>query len=162
MAHAFQSNRVVTPQGIRRAAILLEDGPAGMIRAVCDVADLPADATIIDFGDRAILPGLVDTHVHINEPGRTEWEGFRHSHARGRCRRLHHARRHAAQLPARNHHRRCARTQTRRRGGEVLRRLGRLGRVRRGQSSRTCSRSRAPAFPATNASSSTPAATASP
>ena len=30
----------------------------------------------MDFGDLVIMPGLVDTHVHINEPGRTEWEGF--------------------------------------------------------------------------------------
>src|ERR1035438_6185605 len=80
MAQAFIADRVVTPQGTRRAALLLEDGPSdgaeGVIRAVCDVADLPASAEMIDFGARALLPGLVDTHVHINEPGRTEWEGF--------------------------------------------------------------------------------------
>jgi allantoinase len=76
MAYAFVANRVVTPQGMRRAALLLEDGTEGLIRAVCEVGDLPADAEVIDFGERALLPGLVDTHVHINEPGRTEWEGF--------------------------------------------------------------------------------------
>jgi len=76
MAQAFVSNRVVTAQGIRRGALLLENGPKGLIRAVCEVAELPVDAEIVDFGDRALLPGLVDTHVHINEPGRTEWEGF--------------------------------------------------------------------------------------
>jgi allantoinase len=76
MAHAFVANRVVTPQGTRRAGLLLEDGPEGLIRALCEVAELPADAKAIDFGERALLPGLVDTHVHINEPGRTEWEGF--------------------------------------------------------------------------------------
>ena len=31
---------------------------------------------VVDVGDRVVLPGLIDTHVHINEPGRTEWEGF--------------------------------------------------------------------------------------
>jgi allantoinase len=80
MAQAFIADRVVTPQGIRRAALLLEDGPAdadgGVIRAICEVSDLPAQTDVVDFGARAILPGLVDTHVHINEPGRTEWEGF--------------------------------------------------------------------------------------
>jgi allantoinase len=76
MAQAFVANRVVTPRGTRRAALLLEDGPEGLIRAVCEVGELPADAKVIDFGDRALLPGLVDTHVHINEPGRTVWEGF--------------------------------------------------------------------------------------
>lgn len=80
MAHAFIADRVVTPQGTRRAALLLEEGPAGaaggLIRAVCEVGELPAGTDIVDFGARALLPGLVDTHVHINEPGRTEWEGF--------------------------------------------------------------------------------------
>jgi allantoinase len=79
MAHAFIADRVVTPQGTRRAAVLLEDGPAGaagIIRAVCEVSELPAGGHAVDFGRNALLPGLVDSHVHINEPGRTEWEGF--------------------------------------------------------------------------------------
>jgi allantoinase len=76
MAQAFLADRVVTPQGTRRAGILLEEGPGGLIRAVCDPADLPANVSVTDFGSLAILPGLVDSHVHINEPGRTEWEGF--------------------------------------------------------------------------------------
>jgi allantoinase len=76
MAQAFVANRVVTPQGTRRAALLLEDGDNGLIRAVCEMSELPSDAHVVDFGERALLPGLVDTHVHINEPGRTEWEGF--------------------------------------------------------------------------------------
>jgi allantoinase len=52
----------------------------GMIRAVCAAEELAAlgvaAADVQDLGDLAILPGLLDTHVHINEPGRTEWEGF--------------------------------------------------------------------------------------
>ena len=51
----------------------------------------------LDAGDLVVLPGLVDTHVHINEPGRTDWEGFEHGDARRRRRRRHDARRHAAQ-----------------------------------------------------------------
>jgi allantoinase len=74
MAQAFVSNRIVTPQGTRPAALLVEDG---RIRAICNRSELSADVVRHDFGSNAILPGLVDTHVHINQPGRTEWEGFR-------------------------------------------------------------------------------------
>jgi allantoinase len=74
MAQAFVSNRVVTPMGTRPGALLVEDG---RIRAVCSRAEIPSGVTVEELGDLAILPGLVDTHVHINEPGRTEWEGFR-------------------------------------------------------------------------------------
>ncbi|RSL15742.1 allantoinase [Edaphobacter aggregans] len=74
MAHAFLSNRVVTPHGTQPAALLIE---GGIIRAVCRPSELPAGTIIHDCGNDAILPGLIDTHVHINEPGRTEWEGFR-------------------------------------------------------------------------------------
>ena len=46
------------------------------IAAVVGPDDVPAGVPVEDAGDRLVLPGLVDTHVHINEPGRTEWEGF--------------------------------------------------------------------------------------
>ena len=70
---AYVSRRVVTPQGIRPGGLLV-DGER--IQRVVSLAEVPADATSEDFGDMALLPGLVDSHVHINEPGRTEWEGF--------------------------------------------------------------------------------------
>ncbi len=73
MAQAFLSKQIVTPQGISPGALLVEDG---LIRAVCSVEELPSDVDRIDCGNASLLPGLVDTHVHINEPGRTEWEGF--------------------------------------------------------------------------------------
>jgi allantoinase len=74
MAHAFLSNRVLLPQGTQPAALLIDEGK---IRAICHASELPADTVLHDCGNDAILPGLVDTHVHINQPGRTEWEGFR-------------------------------------------------------------------------------------
>jgi allantoinase len=70
---AFVSRRIVTPEGIRAGALLVT---GERIREVAALSEVPADALREDFGDAAILPGLVDSHVHINEPGRTEWEGF--------------------------------------------------------------------------------------
>ena len=71
---AFRARQVVTPEGIRPAAILVE---GDQIKAVVSSDQIPAEACKIhDFGDAAMLPGLVDSHVHINDPGRAEWEGF--------------------------------------------------------------------------------------
>jgi allantoinase len=71
---ALLSRRIVTPQGIRPGAVLV-DGER--IRDIVAPGELPAYAAREDFRDEALLPGLVDSHVHINEPGRAEWEGFR-------------------------------------------------------------------------------------
>ena len=76
---AFRSTRVMTFDGLRPATVLVK---AGKIIAVADWNDVPASAHLRDYGDYVILPGLVDTHVHINEagsekPGRADWEGFK-------------------------------------------------------------------------------------
>ncbi len=69
----IRSRRTVLPGGTRAAAIAVS-GPA--IAAVDGyTAPFEADRDI-DLGDLVLLPGLVDTHVHVNEPGRTGWEGF--------------------------------------------------------------------------------------
>ncbi|MFJ8938717.1 allantoinase AllB [Streptomyces sp. NPDC102365] len=70
----LRSTRVITPEGTRAASVAV---CAGRITAVlAHDAEVPAGARLEDFGDDVLLPGLVDTHVHVNDPGRTEWEGF--------------------------------------------------------------------------------------
>jgi allantoinase len=64
----LRSRRVVLPDGIRPAAVVVRDGRIAAVE--------PYETPGEDLGDLALLPGLVDTHVHVNEPGRTEWEGF--------------------------------------------------------------------------------------
>jgi allantoinase len=73
MAQAFRSTRILTKDGLTPATLVVEYGQITEVRAWDDV---PAGAPLRDFGDLVVLPGLVDSHVHINEPGRTEWEGF--------------------------------------------------------------------------------------
>ncbi|CAN5663909.1 allantoinase AllB [soil metagenome] len=65
--------RVVTRGGMGPAAVHVVDG---RITAVTAYDQIPPGAPLVEVGDAVLLPGLVDTHVHINEPGRTEWEGF--------------------------------------------------------------------------------------
>lgn len=71
--HALRSRRVVTPEGTLPATVVV-DGER--IVAVEAHALTFERGRLEDLGDVALLPGLVDTHVHLNEPGRTEWEGF--------------------------------------------------------------------------------------
>jgi allantoinase len=73
MVQAFRSTRVLTSNGLAPATLLVEQG---RITAVAGWGEVPPANKLRDFGDSVILPGLVDSHVHINEPGRTEWEGF--------------------------------------------------------------------------------------
>ncbi|WP_018623210.1 allantoinase AllB [Spirosoma luteum] len=70
---AIRGNNVLTPTGIRPAVVLVKDG------RIADVlSEVPAgfDADVIDLQDSVLMPGVIDPHVHINEPGRTDWEGF--------------------------------------------------------------------------------------
>src|SRR5262245_11323838 len=71
---AFLSRRIVTPQGVRPGALLVAEDK---FHAIVTSDAIPHDAVLEDFRDLALLPGLFDSHVHVNEPGRTEWEGFR-------------------------------------------------------------------------------------
>jgi len=61
------STRVVRPDGVGPATVLFEAGR---------ISDIAAPQPDLDVGDLAVSPGLVDCHVHMNEPGRVEWEGF--------------------------------------------------------------------------------------
>lgn len=63
---------MVLADGVRAATIHLRDG---VIARVAPWDDAPRQG-LLDAGDLVVMPGLVDTHVHLNEPGRTEWEGF--------------------------------------------------------------------------------------
>ena len=69
-----RSRRVVFPGRVDAASLEIRDG---RIAAIGPFDRVPEGAQVVDAGDKFVLPGLVDTHVHINEPGRTEWEGFR-------------------------------------------------------------------------------------
>ena len=75
MSHTvFRSRRVVTPEGVRPATVHVR---GEKIEAVADYDAWPASAERVDVGDKVLMPAVVDTHVHVNEPGRTDWEGFR-------------------------------------------------------------------------------------
>lgn len=71
--HIIYSRRVVTPGGVQAAGVWMQ---YGRITQVGPLPQRPAEATIEDVGDLVVMPGLIDPHVHINEPGRTHWEGF--------------------------------------------------------------------------------------
>ena len=81
-AAVVRGRRVVTPDGTRPAAIHIDDGRIIRVAAFDDVGlrspahPAPRTPDLVEANDLLIIPGLVDTHVHVNEPGRTGWEGF--------------------------------------------------------------------------------------
>jgi allantoinase len=71
MQRGIASQRVVRPDGVAPATIMFDAG------VIADVLPYRAHLTdVSDVGDLVVSPGLVDCHVHMNEPGRAEWEGF--------------------------------------------------------------------------------------
>src|SRR5260370_61667 len=69
----LRSRNIVIGESIRPATVHIREGRIEHIGAYDEV---PESAPVIDYGDLIIMAGLVDSHVHVNEPGRTEWEGF--------------------------------------------------------------------------------------
>jgi allantoinase len=72
----LRSRRVATTDGIRPATIHVA---GGRIESVLPYDTVLPDEPCEDVGDDVVFPGLVDTHVHVDEPGRTHWEGFAHA-----------------------------------------------------------------------------------
>jgi len=75
--------RVLTDDGILLRRVVVSGGRIVTIESVSDWSDTtptdepgPGGVEVVLADDEVLLPGLVDTHVHVNEPGRTEWEGF--------------------------------------------------------------------------------------
>ena len=69
----IRGRRVVFPDGERPASIHID---GSIIVSIGGADAAPAGAEIVDCGSLVVSPGVVDSHVHVNEPGRTEWEGF--------------------------------------------------------------------------------------
>src|SRR5215217_5213704 len=70
----FRASRMLTTEGVIAGSVVVAGGKIVEVA----VGDLSAgDSPIVELAeDEVLLPGLVDTHVHVNEPGRTDWEGF--------------------------------------------------------------------------------------
>ncbi len=73
LQRAVRSRRVVTPEGIAPAVIWIADG---RIERVAAYDDEPPGGAWLDAGEAIVMPGAVDSHVHIDDPGRADWEGF--------------------------------------------------------------------------------------
>src|SRR5580765_1292991 len=70
----IRGRRVVTEHSVAPASVHIT---RGYISAVASYDDVPKGCDVIDAAPESmVMPGLVDSHVHVNEPGRTDWEGF--------------------------------------------------------------------------------------
>jgi allantoinase len=69
---AIKSNRIILPDKMFSGYVVIQNGSIADI-----VSHFPSDVSqLVDVGDKFLIPGVIDPHVHINEPGRTHWEGF--------------------------------------------------------------------------------------
>jgi len=68
-----RGRRVVTPEGVRPASIHIR---GGQIERVAPFEEVPKGVHVVEGGTAVVMPGVVDLHVHVDEPGRTDWEGF--------------------------------------------------------------------------------------
>ena len=112
MLWAFRSTRVVTPEGLRPATVLRQGGHDHRSCRLGERSGQRASAEIT--ATPVLLPGLVDTHVHINEPGRTRVGRIQNRDPGSGRGRRHHGCGYAAELRARDHLRRRAGSKTRR------------------------------------------------
>lgn len=71
--YGIHSRRTLLPEGMKDVVVLVSDG---VINDIVDSEMVPANCVVHDVGEDVLMPGVVDSHVHVNEPGRTEWEGF--------------------------------------------------------------------------------------
>src|SRR3954470_12905086 len=70
----IRGRRVVTEHSVAPASVHIT---RGYISAISIYEDVPAGCDLVEAAAESIvMPGLVDSHVHVNEPGRTDWEGF--------------------------------------------------------------------------------------
>ncbi len=69
----LRGTRVVLPDGLRPAGVHVRDS---RIHAIHSPETTPSAIRIEEASNAVVMPGVVDTHVHINQPGRTAWEGF--------------------------------------------------------------------------------------
>ena len=70
--YILRSRRVVLPEGMGPASIHVRGGRIAGVHKDSGPPEVP----VTDAGDSIVMPGILDTHVHINDPGRADWEGF--------------------------------------------------------------------------------------
>ncbi|HEX9510956.1 MAG TPA: allantoinase AllB [Puia sp.] len=71
--YALHSKQMALPGGIRDATVIIQDG---LISGIEEGLVTGMEAGFLDVADKVVMPGVIDPHVHINEPGRTDWEGY--------------------------------------------------------------------------------------
>ncbi|XP_068599457.1 allantoinase, mitochondrial [Brachionichthys hirsutus] len=73
VVRAVRSKRVLLGDDVHPADVVIKDG---QIHEILPDVSLRCGGQVLDVGDSVVMPGIVDCHVHVNEPGRTSWEGF--------------------------------------------------------------------------------------